>query len=90
MTVSSQFHIPDKVQQFKLLLVTPFCLLVFEKKFLSTLVKLNIYLEAPLPYELEENPNVMESSRHYLDGDTLTLADCNLLPKLHIVKVSRD
>ncbi|MGH0163315.1 UNVERIFIED_CONTAM: hypothetical protein FKN15_004723 [Acipenser sinensis] len=27
------------------------------------------------------------STRHFLDGDELTLADCNLLPKLHIVKV---
>ncbi|KAG5834187.1 hypothetical protein ANANG_G00258830 [Anguilla anguilla] len=27
------------------------------------------------------------STRNYLDGDTLTLADCNLLPKLNIVKV---
>lgn len=68
----------------------PFYLLALERKFLFTLVKLDNYLEAPLPDELEKNPNVMQSSRHYLDGDTLTLADCNLLPKLHIVKVSRD
>lgn len=58
-----------------------------EKKFLATLVKLNIYLETPLPNELEQNPNANESSRLFLDGDSLTLADCNLLPKLHIVKV---
>ncbi|XP_034402556.1 chloride intracellular channel protein 3 [Cyclopterus lumpus] len=58
-----------------------------EKKFLSTLVKLTMYLETPLPHELEQNPNATESSRLYLDGDTLTLADCNLLPKLNIVKV---
>ncbi|XP_075935944.1 chloride intracellular channel protein 3 isoform X1 [Anarhichas minor] len=58
-----------------------------EKKFLSTLVKLNMYLETPLPHELDQNPNLTGSSRHYLDGDTLTLADCNLLPKLNIVKV---
>ncbi|XP_076614359.1 chloride intracellular channel protein 3 [Chaetodon auriga] len=58
-----------------------------EKKFLSTLVKLNMYLETPLPHELDQNPNATESSRRYLDGDTLTLADCNLLPKLNIVKV---
>lgn len=60
-----------------------------EKKFLSTLVKLNMYLETPLPYELDQKPNATESSRLYLDGDTLTLADCNLLPKLNIVKVGR-
>lgn len=58
-----------------------------EKKFLATLVRLNIYLETPLPYELEQNPNATESSRLFLDGDSLTLADCNLLPKLNIVKV---
>ncbi|XP_054468695.1 chloride intracellular channel protein 3 [Anoplopoma fimbria] len=58
-----------------------------EKKFLSTLVKLNMYLETPVPHELDQNPNATESSRLYLDGDTLTLADCNLLPKLNIVKV---
>lgn len=61
---------------------------VLEKKFLSTLVKLNMYLETPLPHELDQNPNIAESSRLYLDGDSLTLADCNLLPKLNIVKVS--
>ncbi|TNN70745.1 Chloride intracellular channel protein 4 [Liparis tanakae] len=58
-----------------------------EKKFLSTLVKLTMQLDTPLPYELERNPNATESSRLYLDGDTFTLADCNLLPKLNIVKV---
>lgn len=65
------------------------CVSVLENKFLSTLVKLNMYLETPLPYELDKNPNVTESSRLYLDGDTLSLADCNLLPKLNIVKVRR-
>uniref|UniRef100_A0A3B5KIQ8 Chloride intracellular channel 3 n=1 Tax=Takifugu rubripes TaxID=31033 RepID=A0A3B5KIQ8_TAKRU len=57
------------------------------KKFYSTLEKLNTYLETPLPYELDQNPDVSESLRRFLDGDTLTLADCNLLPKLHVVKV---
>ncbi|XP_068430229.1 chloride intracellular channel protein 3 [Clinocottus analis] len=58
-----------------------------EKKFLATLVKLNMFLETPLPHELDQNPNATEYSRPYLDGDTLSLADCNLLPKLHIIKV---
>ncbi|KAL7376655.1 hypothetical protein ABVT39_012760 [Epinephelus coioides] len=58
-----------------------------EKKFLSSLVKLNWYLETPLPHELDQKPNATVSSRLYLDGDSLTLADCNLLPKLNIVKV---
>lgn len=57
-----------------------------EKKFLATLVKLNMYLETPLPDELDVNPDATESKRLYLEGDAFTLADCNLLPKLHIVK----
>nr|XP_057913380.1 chloride intracellular channel protein 3 isoform X2 [Doryrhamphus excisus] len=60
---------------------------MLQKKFLSTLVKLNMYLETPLTHELDQNPHATESCRPYLDGDTLTLADCNLLPKLNIVKV---
>lgn len=59
-----------------------------ERRLLSSLLKLNIFLETPLPQELEQNPNLTVSSRRFLDGDTLTLADCNLLPKLNIVKVS--
>uniref|UniRef100_A0A3P9KRC1 Chloride intracellular channel protein 3 n=2 Tax=Oryzias latipes TaxID=8090 RepID=A0A3P9KRC1_ORYLA len=61
--------------------------IMLEKQFLSTLVKLNMYLETPLPHELELNPDANESSRLYLDGNAFTLADCNLLPKLNIVKV---
>lgn len=60
---------------------------MLEKKLLSNLVKLNMYLETPLPYELDENPDATMSTRLYLDGDSFTLADCNLLPKLNIVKV---
>lgn len=48
-----------------------------------------MYLETPLPYELDQNPGATESKRLYLDGDNLTLADCNLLPKVNIIKVSR-
>ncbi|XP_075885217.1 chloride intracellular channel protein 3 [Nelusetta ayraudi] len=60
---------------------------VMERKFLSSLVKLNMFLETPHPQELDLDPNQSVSSRKYLDSDALTLADCNLLPKLHIVKV---
>lgn len=59
------------------------------KNFYSTLEKLNTYLETPLPHELDQNPDVSASLRRFLDGDALTLADCNLLPKLHVVKVER-
>lgn len=67
----------------------PLCLCVsgLWKNFYSTLEKLNTYLETPLPHELDQDPDVSESSRRFLDGDALTLADCNLLPKLHVVKV---
>lgn len=60
---------------------------MLEKKFLATLVDLNIYLETPLPCELDQNPNSCKSKRRFLDGETLSLADCNLLPKLNIVQV---
>lgn len=55
--------------------------------FHGTLEKLNTFLEKPLPYELKKNPHASKSSRRFLDGDALTLADCSLLPKLHVVKV---
>uniref|UniRef100_A0A3P9NPQ3 Chloride intracellular channel protein 3 n=1 Tax=Poecilia reticulata TaxID=8081 RepID=A0A3P9NPQ3_POERE len=60
---------------------------MLEKQFLSTLVKLSMYLDTPLTHELDQNPNIAESTRLYLDGDSFTLADCNLLPKLNIIKV---
>ncbi|XP_028318029.1 chloride intracellular channel protein 3 [Gouania willdenowi] len=58
-----------------------------EKKFLKTLVDLDKYLLTPLPHEMDENSNITESERNFLDGNCLTLADCNLLPKLNIAKV---
>lgn len=60
-----------------------------EKGLLKALKKLDDYLGCPLPEEIDENSSeeVASSSRSFLDGQDLTLADCNLLPKLHIVKV---
>lgn len=51
--------------------------------------KLDDYLNSALPDEVDANSMEDEraSSRKFLDGNELTLADCNLLPKLHIVKV---
>lgn len=60
---------------------------LLEKKFLTSLLKLDRYLQTPLDHELNQNPKITESTRNFLDGDSLTLADCNLLPKLNIVKV---
>uniref|UniRef100_A0A8C0S124 Chloride intracellular channel protein n=1 Tax=Canis lupus familiaris TaxID=9615 RepID=A0A8C0S124_CANLF len=50
---------------------------------------LDNYLTSPLPEEVDETRAEDEgiSQRKFLDGNELTLADCNLLPKLHIVQV---
>lgn len=55
----------------------------------KALKKLDDYLSNPLPEEIDANKPQEEkvSKRKFLDGDELTLADCNLLPKLHVVKV---
>ncbi|XP_006159464.2 chloride intracellular channel protein 4 [Tupaia chinensis] len=60
-----------------------------ERGLLKTLQKLDEYLNSPLPDEIDENSmeDVKFSTRKFLDGNEMTLADCNLLPKLHIVKV---
>lgn len=64
-------------------------MLVYEKNLLRALKKLDIYLNSPLPDEIDASSleDVSVSGRKFLDGDELTLADCNLLPKLHIIKV---
>ncbi|XP_057266072.1 chloride intracellular channel protein 6 [Pezoporus wallicus] len=60
-----------------------------EKSLLKALRKLDNYLNSPLPDEIDaySTEEITVSSRKFLDGDDLTLADCNLLPKLHIIKV---
>uniref|UniRef100_A0A6B2F290 Chloride intracellular channel protein n=2 Tax=Bothriechis TaxID=44726 RepID=A0A6B2F290_BOTNI len=60
-----------------------------EKGLLKALKVLDVYLMTPQPEEVDENSAEDEgqSNRKFLDGNELTLADCNLLPKLHIVKV---
>ncbi|XP_038657549.1 chloride intracellular channel protein 4 isoform X1 [Scyliorhinus canicula] len=60
-----------------------------EKALLKALKKLDDYLNTPLPEEIDANSTEEDlySHRKYLDGDDLTLADCNLLPKLHIIKI---
>ncbi|XP_011604474.1 chloride intracellular channel protein 5a isoform X2 [Takifugu rubripes] len=54
-----------------------------EKSLDKALAQLDDYLTTPLPDEAQ----TVKSTRKYLDGEELTLADCNLLPKLHVVKV---
>lgn len=60
-----------------------------EKGLLKTLQKLDEYLNTSLPEEIDADSmeDVKASNRKFLDGNEMTLADCNLLPKLHIVKV---
>uniref|UniRef100_A0A3P8TG12 Chloride intracellular channel protein n=1 Tax=Amphiprion percula TaxID=161767 RepID=A0A3P8TG12_AMPPE len=62
---------------------------VLEKGLTRALKKLDDYLNSPLTDEIDADSMEEEkgSSRGFLDGNELTLADCNLLPKLHIVKV---
>ncbi|XP_054992160.1 chloride intracellular channel protein 5 isoform X2 [Sorex araneus] len=61
-----------------------------EKSLTKVLQKLNDYLNTPLPEEIDASicdDDSKPSRRKFLDGDELTLADCNLLPKLHVVKI---
>lgn len=66
--------------------------LVLEKGLTRALKKLDDYLNSPLPDEIDADSMEEEkgSNRCFLDGNELTLADCNLLPKLHIVKVKEE
>uniref|UniRef100_A0A673L4C1 Chloride intracellular channel protein n=1 Tax=Sinocyclocheilus rhinocerous TaxID=307959 RepID=A0A673L4C1_9TELE len=57
---------------------------VHEKALLREFKRLDDYLNTPLQDELDQN--ISESKRKFLDGNRLTLADCNLLPKLHVIK----
>lgn len=61
-----------------------------EKALLKSLQRLDDFLRTPLSEEIDAYApgDVPESTRSFLDGDDLTLADCNLLPKLHILKVN--
>ncbi|XP_070786450.1 chloride intracellular channel protein 5a isoform X3 [Enoplosus armatus] len=58
-----------------------------EKSLDKALAKLDEYLMCALANEVLAGHHSGVSNRKYLDGDELTLADCNLLPKLHVVKV---
>nr|XP_020750199.1 chloride intracellular channel protein 5 isoform X1 [Odocoileus virginianus texanus] len=61
-----------------------------ERGLTKALKKLDDYLNTPLPEEIDADTRGDDekgSRRKFLDGDELTLADCNLLPKLHVVKI---
>ncbi|XP_015243781.1 chloride intracellular channel protein 2 [Cyprinodon tularosa] len=61
-----------------------------EKNLLREFQRLDKYLNSPLPEEIDHNSaeDITVSKRTFLDGDRLTLADCNLLPKLHVIRVA--
>ncbi|CAL8290963.1 unnamed protein product [Lota lota] len=60
-----------------------------EKALLKSLRRLDDFLRTPLSEEIDGDAagDLPESTRSFLDGPDLTLADCNLLPKLHVLKV---
>uniref|UniRef100_A0A673BL61 Chloride intracellular channel 6 n=1 Tax=Sphaeramia orbicularis TaxID=375764 RepID=A0A673BL61_9TELE len=60
-----------------------------EKALVKSLRRLDDFLRTPLPDEIDGDAtgDLPESTRSFLDGSELSLADCNLLPKLHILKV---
>lgn len=62
----------------------------FEKSLLREFKRLDDYLKTPLLDEIDSDnaEELTVSRRLFLDGDQLTLADCSLLPKLNIIKVS--
>lgn len=61
-----------------------------EKNLLKEFKRLDDYLNSPLPEEIDHNSRdtIAVSKRLFLDGNRLTLADCNLLPKLHVIRVA--
>uniref|UniRef100_A0A670Z6K3 GST C-terminal domain-containing protein n=1 Tax=Pseudonaja textilis TaxID=8673 RepID=A0A670Z6K3_PSETE len=60
------------------------------KALLKEFQRLDDYLRNPLPEEIDQNcaEDLLVSERKFLDGNRMTLADCNLLPKLNIIKVN--
>ncbi|KAJ3588066.1 hypothetical protein NHX12_011660 [Muraenolepis orangiensis] len=60
-----------------------------EKNLLREFKRLDDYLISPLPQEIDKSrEHIVMSNRKFLDGNHLTLADCNLLPKLHVIKIA--
>lgn len=62
----------------------------FEKSLLKEFKRLDDYLNTPLLDEIDPDSDeeFTVSRRLFLDGNQMTLADCSLLPKLNIIKVS--
>ncbi|KAB0361944.1 hypothetical protein FD754_006100 [Muntiacus muntjak] len=62
---------------------------IYERNLLKALKKLDSYLNSPPPDEIDaySTEEAAISGRKFLDGSELTLADYNLLPKLHVIKI---
>ncbi|KAM4020480.1 chloride intracellular channel protein 3 [Anomaloglossus baeobatrachus] len=60
---------------------------ILQKNLLRALLKLDLFLKNPVASELSCEPKMTVSKRKFLDGDNLTLPDCNMLPKLHIINI---
>jgi len=64
---------------------------MLEQRLNDSLRKLNKYLGEPLDDEIDADDDDDEpqvSNRKFIDGDCMTIADCNLLPKLNIIRVA--
>lgn len=57
-------------------------------RFHNSLKRFNTFLNTPLGYAGENVDTLGKSQRCFMDGDAMTLADCNMLPKLHILSVA--
>ena len=68
-----------------------FILAVLETKLNDALRKFDKYLNEPLDDEIDEDDDSDEpqiSKRKFIDGNLMTIADCNMLPKLNMIRVS--
>ena len=64
---------------------------MLETKLNDALRKLDKYLNEPLDDEIDEDDDSDEpqhSKRKFIDGNNMTIADCNMLPKLNMIRVS--
>lgn len=61
-----------------------------ETRLLDALRKFDAYLRKPLDHEIDADSEDKEeeSKRKFIDGNFMTLADCNMLPKLNIIRVA--
>lgn len=63
---------------------------MLETKLNDALRKFDKYLNEPLDDEIDEGDDSDElqtSKRKFIDGNQMTIADCNMLPKLNMIRV---